>query len=274
MFPVAIQVYSVRDDAAADMMGTLKKIADMGYDGVEFAGFYDYGAEEIRAELDKLGLKAVSSHVPFATLRSDLEATAEYHKILGCKYIAVPYLEEKDRPGTENWQKTIDDILAIGKYLHSQGIQLLYHNHDFEFVKIDGKYALDMLYDAVPAEYLKTELDTCWVKFAGEDPAAYLHKYAGRSPIVHLKDFYVEGSVKDAATPYALINADGTDSGAKRSTFEFRPVGYGVQNFPEILAASKDAGAEWVIVEQDQSPTRPPLEAAKMSRDYLRTIGN
>ena len=211
MFPVAIQVYSVRDDAAADMMGTLKKIADMGYDGVEFAGFYGYGAEEIRAELDKLGLKAVSSHVPFATLRSDLEATAEYHKILGCKYIAVPYLEEKDRPGTENWQKTIDDILAIGKYLHSQGIQLLYHNHDFEFVKIDGKYALDMLYDAVPAEYLKTELDTCWVKFAGEDPAAYLHKYAGRSPIVHLKDFYVEGSVKDAATPYALINADGTD---------------------------------------------------------------
>ena len=123
MFPVAIQVYSVRDDAAADMMGTLKKIADMGYDGVEFAGFYGYGAEEIRAELDKLGLKAVSSHVPFATLRSDLEATAEYHKILGCKYIAVPYLEEKDRPGTENWQKTIDDILAIGKYLHSQGIQ-------------------------------------------------------------------------------------------------------------------------------------------------------
>ena len=128
MFPVAIQVYSVRDDAAADMMGTLKKIADMGYDGVEFAGFYGYGAEEIRAELDKLGLKAVSSHVPFATLRSDLEATAEYHKILGCKYIAVPYLEEKDRPGTENWQKTIDDILAIGKYLHSPGIQLLYHN--------------------------------------------------------------------------------------------------------------------------------------------------
>ncbi len=64
MFPVAIQVYSVRDDAAADMMGTLKKIADMGYDGVEFAGFYGYGAEEIRAELDKLGLKAVSSRIP------------------------------------------------------------------------------------------------------------------------------------------------------------------------------------------------------------------
>ena len=82
MFPVAIQVYSVRDDAAADMMGTLKKIADMGYDGVEFAGFYGYGAEEIRAELDKLGLKAVSSHVPFATLRSDLEATAEYSSCL------------------------------------------------------------------------------------------------------------------------------------------------------------------------------------------------
>ena len=158
MFPVALQVYSVRDDAAADMMGTLKKIADMGYDGVEFAGFYGYGAHEIREQLDALGLKAVSSHVPFVTLRNELEATADYHEILGCKYIAVPYLEPQDRPGTDGWQKTIDDILAIGKYLHSRGIQLLYHNHDFEFVRIDGKYALDMLYDAVPADYLQTEL--------------------------------------------------------------------------------------------------------------------
>ena len=270
MFPVAIQVYSVRDDAAADMMGTLKKIADMGYDGVEFAGFYGYGAEEIRAELDKLGLKAVSSHVLLATLRSD-GGHCRVPQDWAASTRALP--EERIVPAPRTGRPSTT-YFAIGKYLHSQGIQLLYHNHDFEFVKIDGKYALDMLYDAVPAEYLKTELDTCWVKFAGEDPVAYLHKYAGRSPIVHLKDFYVEGSVKDAATPYALINADGTDSGAKRSTFEFRPVGYGVQNFPEILAASKDAGAEWVIVEQDQSPTRPPLEAAKMSRDYLRTIGN
>ena len=275
MFPVALQVYSVRDDAAADMMGTLKKIADMGYDGVEFAGFYGYGAHEIREQLDALGLKAVSSHVPFVTLRNELEATADYHEILGCKYIAVPYLEPQDRPGTDGWQKTIDDILAIGKYLHSRGIQLLYHNHDFEFVRIDGKYALDMLYDAVPADYLQTELDTCWVKFAGEDPSAYIRKYAGRAPIVHLKDYHVEGQLKAGETPYALINADGSDSGdAKRSTFEFRPVGYGVQNFPEILAASADAGTQWVIVEQDQSPTRPPLEAARMSRDYLRSIGN
>ena len=92
---------------------------------------------------------------------------------------------------------------------------------------------------------------------------------------VHLKDYHVEGQLKAGETPYALINADGSDSGdAKRSTFEFRPVGYGVQNFPEILAASSDAGAQWVIVEQDQSPTRPPLEAARMSRDYLRSIGN
>lgn len=275
MFPVAIQVYSVRDDAAADMMGTLKKIADMGYDGVEFAGFYGYGAKEIRAKLDELGLVAISSHVPFVTLKNDLKATAEYHKILGCKYIAVPYLDPDDRPGTANWPQTIKDILSIGEYLHNEGIQLLYHNHDFEFIKLDGKYALDMLYDAVPAEYLKTELDTCWVKFAGEDPAAYLRKYAGRSPIVHLKDFYVEGALKDAATPYALINADGSDSGnARGSGFEFRPVGYGVQDFRSILAASKDAGAKWVIVEQDKSTTRPPLEAARMSREYLRSIGN
>ena len=272
MFPVAIQVYSVRDDAARDMMGTLSQLAEMGYDGVEFAGFYGYGAEEIRAQLDKLGLKAVSSHVPFSALRKDLEEIAAYHKTLGCKYIAVPFLEPQDRPGTPGWQQTIADILRIGTYLKGEGIQLLYHNHDFEFVKLDGKYALDTLYETIPADFLKTEIDTCWVHFAGEDPAAYVRKYTGRAPLVHLKDYYIEGKA-DGATPYALINADGSDSGdARKSTFEFRPVGYGIQDFSAILAASRDAGAEWVIVEQDRSEGRPPLEAARMSREYIRTI--
>jgi sugar phosphate isomerase/epimerase len=147
-------------------------------------------------------------------------------------------------------------------------LQLLYHNHDFEFLKIDGKYALDILYDTVPADLLQTELDTCWVRVGGEDPSAYIRKYTGRAPVVHLKDYFGEKS----ENMYALIGIE-SDEAAKPSKFEFRPVGSGVQDFPSILAASKDAGAEWVVVEQDNpSMGLTPMESIKASIDYLKSF--
>jgi len=106
-------------------------------------------------------------------------------------------------------------------------MQLLYHNHDFEFVTLSGMFGLDFLYAAVPEDLLKTELDVCWVKYAGQDPAAYLRKYAGRCPVVHLKDYV--GRKVEGKDPYALI---GMNENEKRDTqaFEFRPFGYGCQN--------------------------------------------
>lgn len=156
----------------------------------------------------------------------------------------------------------------------AEGIQLLYHNHDFEFVKLSGLYGLDFLYEAVPADVLATELDTCWVKVAGEDPAAYIRKYAGRCPVVHLKDFI--GVKKEGAVLYALIQADGSDDvkveTEQEPDFDFRPVGYGKQDIPGIIKAGLESGAQWFIVEQDRSTERPALEAAKMSCDYVRGL--
>ena len=147
---------------------------------------------------------------------------------------------------------------------------MLYHNHDFEFEKIDGKYALDVLYETVPAEYLQTELDTCWVNVGGEDPAGYIKKYSGRSPVVHLKDFV--GGKSD--NMYELIGIESEKKESDAQAFEFRPVGSGRQDFPGILAASEAAGAQWVVVEQD-SPSMglSPMESIEKSRNYLRTLG-
>jgi len=146
---------------------------------------------------------------------------------------------------------------------------LLYHNHDFEFVKDKdtGEYALDQLYREIPA--LQTQVDTCWVKVAGEDPAAYVRKYKGRAPIVHLKDFMIEGK---PGQMYELIGAD-TEENEGGGKFEFRPLGHGVQDIPSLIDAAVDAGAKWVVCEQDMpSMGKTSLECAQMSLDTLNAI--
>ena len=267
--PVAIQVYSVRKDAEADLRGTLTALRDMGYDGVEFAGLYGHSAAEVRELCRELGLVPISAHVPYVDMLKDPAGVLSQYAEIGCKYVAVPYLSPEHRPGTPNFEYVVEFIGIIAKAAKKLGIQLLYHNHDFEFIRLDGKYALDILYDTVPAELLATELDTRWVTVGGEDPAAYIEKYSGRAPVVHLKDFFGEKS----DDMYELIGID--NKAPKRpSGFEFRPVGAGLQNFPEIIAASKKAGSEWLVVEQDQpSMGLSPLECAAKSREYLRSIG-
>lgn len=265
-FPVAIQVYSVRDFAEKDLKGTLQALKDMGYDGVEFAGLYGNQPADIKKMVEEIGLTPISAHVPIDELLSDISGVVAKYKEIGCQYIAVPWLGEERRPGHERYEETLADIEKIAKEAQRQGITLLYHNHDFEFVKVDGEYALDIMYKNIPA--LQTELDTCWVNVGGEDPAAYVLKYSGRAPVVHLKDFVGEKS----DNMYELIGDD--KAVAKPSKFELRPVGSGKQDFPGIIDACEKAGTSWIVVEQDSpSGGMTSMECAKVSRDYLKSIG-
>ena len=267
-FPIAIQLYSVRDDMANDFEGTLKKVKALGYDGVEFAGLFGKSAAEIKAMCDEIGLTPISAHVPFVGMMADPELLSTYAEI-GCKYVVIPYLTEEYRPGNDKFNEVIEGAKMLGEKANSRGMKLCYHNHDFEFVKLDGEYALDILYNEVPAELLQTELDTCWVNVGGENPAQYIRKYSGRAEIVHLKDFVGAKS----ENMYALIGIDENEKKDTGGKFEFRPVGSGLQNFPEILEAAKDAGALWVVVEQDQpSMGLAPIECAEKSINYLKSL--
>ena len=264
-WPIAIQVYSVRDEATKDFEGTMRSLKEMGYDGVELAGLYGMeSAVACKKVLDRVGLELVSAHVPFDALEND--AALDDYAATGIKYVAIPWMPApKDE---EELKACIARIRNAGERCKARGMQLLYHNHDFEFEKINDKYILDTYYEEIPADLLQTELDTCWVNVGGENPPQYVRKYTGRAHTVHLKDF--NGS--KTANMYALI---GTDAAKEESSskFEFRPVGYGKQDFPAILAAAEDAGAEWVVVEQDSpSMGKTPMECAKMSIDYLKSI--
>ncbi|MBQ7779844.1 MAG: sugar phosphate isomerase/epimerase [Clostridia bacterium] len=271
-FKVGLQLYSVRDAMEKDMDATLKAVKEMGYDYVEFAGYFGKTAEEVKALLDKYDLKAISVHQAIDLFEKEGKAAVDYLNTIGVKYSAIPWYDKNEL--YNNWDNTVKKFAEVSKLLKAGGIQLMYHNHDFEFVKIDGEYVLDKLYRTLDSETLMPEIDTCWVHYAGVNPAEYVKKYSGRIKVLHLKDFVCK---KLGGGPvYALIDEDGNEiknASKEDNGFKFTPVGSGIQDWNEILTAADEAGVEYVIVEQDDSYEQCSLEAAKMSRDYLKTLG-
>lgn len=254
--PIAIQLYGVRDFMEKDAKETLRQIAAMGYDGIEPCnGSYNMDPHEFRTLCDELGLKIISAHVSYDILTTDLENQLSLYETLGVKYIAYPGMIEGQRPGDADYETVLQNLRHIGKAAQKKGIQMLYHNHDFEFKKIDGQYKLEYQFDRLTPAELQAELDTCWIAVSGENPAAYIRKFAGRCPCIHLKDFHMEH----------------LDEG--ESKMEFRPAGKGMQDIPAILEAAKDAGAQWVIVEQD-SPSlgMDQIECARTGIEYLKSL--
>ena len=271
-FKVGVQLYGVRDAMKEDMDATLKAIKEMGYDYVEFAGYFGKTAEEVKAILDKYGLECISVHQGPELFWEQGQEAIDFLKVIGAKYCAIPWYSVEEF--INNWDETMDKFTKLGKQLKENGIQLMYHNHDFEFKKINGETILDKMYATIPNDILKPQFDTCWVHYAGNNPAEYLKKYIGKIEVVHLKDFVCE---KLGGGPvYGLIGTDGNEEKAQEkgdTGFKFTPVGYGVQDCPAILASAEEAGVDFVIVEQDESVDRDPMEAAKMSREYLKTLG-
>ena len=267
-FSLGLQLYSVRGDMARNFYGTLKKVKEMGYDSVEFAGLFGHTAAEISEMCADIGLTPISAHVPFVEMMADPEKTMETYAAIGCKYIVIPYLTPEYRPDGEKFAELLDGAKILGEAANKAGLTLLYHNHDFEFKRIGGEYALDVIYSTVSPSLLQTEIDTCWAKVGGVDPAEYVRKYTGRAPVVHLKDFCGKAGGK----MYALIGIDDSTDGSA-GEFRFRPVGYGVQDLTALVKASEDAGADILIVEQDDpSMGKTPLECAEMSIGKLKEI--
>jgi sugar phosphate isomerase/epimerase len=267
-----LQLYNVREELKTDFDGTLKQVAGIGYKYVELALAMAFGktAAQTRASLDRAGLQAVSAHVPYGDMIADTDKAIGYHLDVGCKYIVIPYLAEEDRYPGANYKEVKKGIARLGEYCNKKGATLLYHNHEFEFADCGGKYALDDLYDSVPAGLLQTEIDVCWARVGGVVPEEYILKYSGRSPVVHLKDFDSSGGGQVKAN-YDLIGEARKARAA--GAFPFRAVGHGVQNIPAIVKAAEKAGAKWLVVEQDlPSPGMSAIECAKQSLDYLNSL--
>lgn len=246
--PVALQMYTVRDAAQKDFVGTLRKVAEIGYKGVEFAGTGGLSAPELRNVLSDLGLEAAGSHVGLDQLENDLSAAIEYNLAIDNRFVVCPYLPEERRQTIDDYRRLAEILNRVGQDCQADGLQLCYHNHAFEFTRFGGETALDFLLTNTFSDLVQSELDTYWVKYGGEDPAEYIRRYADRVPLVHLKDMAAD---------------------EQRS---FAEVGEGTMDFDAIFAASETAGVEWYIVEQDTCK-RPPLESVAISLRNLKARG-
>ena len=180
---IALQVYSVRGDLEKDFFGTLRAVKEMGYAGVEFAGLYGNDPELVRSFCEEIGLTPLSAHVSIQDFMADMDGVVDTYAKVGVQYVAIPWLGEEMRPGREGYAAFKENVKLISAKLKEKGIILGYHNHDFEFEKLDGEYLLDIMYRDMDADVLVTQLDTCWVNVGGENPAAMLPSTQAGSPL-------------------------------------------------------------------------------------------
>lgn len=248
--PIAIQVYSLREEAEKDFAGVMGKIRQMGYDGVELAGLYGMKPEEVRAILDKNGLTAISAHVSFEELMENMDKAVENYRSIGCSYIVIPSLSRDRLYGGALYQETLEDLRTIADVCRNRGITLMYHNHEYEFEKTEnGSCILDELYQDTTAEELEAEFDTCWVDVGGADPVSYLNRFTGRCSVVHMKDY--TGS---------------------REVPELTALGTGKVDVAAIAAAAEKNGAKWFVIEQDDHPFGNPMDNMREGLEYLRQL--
>jgi sugar phosphate isomerase/epimerase len=246
--PIGLQFYTLRDEAAKDFVGTLAKAAEIGYGAVELAGYGGLTAEQLRGELDRLGLKVSGAHTPIERLEGDLKNVIAELQTLGARYVICPWLGPARRPGAEGYKQLAKLFNGVGAQAREGGLVFAYHHHDFELQRFGDTTGLHIMLAESDPELVKAEIDVYWAAHAGFDPVGLIQEFTGRVPLVHLKDM----------TP------------APERTFA--EVGHGTLDIPGIIAAAEAAGAEWLIVEQDRC-IRPPLESIRMSREYLRSLG-
>ncbi len=250
--PVALQLYTVRDQLAKDYVGTVEQVAKIGYRYVELAG-RPLPEAELKALFKRLKLQVISGHEGMDNLQKDTDGLISFYRDLGAPYLTLPSLPGAVRESGD-YVRVFAEMNRIGEKCHAKGLTFCYHNHDFEFkTRVGDQTLFDAIYSHTDPRYVQAQIDTYWVYFAGLDPAAVIRQYAGRCPLIHLKDM-----PKDFTT-FAR-------------PARFAEVGEGQLDMQAIFAASEASGAKAYIVEQDLCD-RPSLESAKLSFDNLHKWG-
>ena len=242
---IALQLYTVRQHTAQDMLGTLRQVAEMGYPAVEFAGYGGVALPELRAALDEYGLTAFGAHVQFTAFDTDPDKVFADLHTLGCEFAVIPALPKEYRESADQARRLAETFNRWGELCRAEGLRFAYHNHSFEFEPLGDTTLFDILVGTDP-DLVGLELDVFWAHVAGVDPVALIERHGGRMPLLHLKDL---------------------EAGTERTD---APVGAGTLPWDRIIPAGDAAGARWYVVEQDHP--KDPLADVRRSYQNLERM--
>jgi len=238
-----IQLYTVRDQMNVSVPSTLNKLAKIGYQEVEFAGYFGHSPKQIKALLIKNGLTSPSTHLSLDLIKNHLHQTLDDAAEVGHKFVVMPYLKDTER-SLDNYKSYIEIFSRAGEAANSRGLRFGYHNHDFEFKSIDGIRPYDLLLNEINVDLMGMEMDVYWVIKAGVDPLDYINRYPNRFEQCHLKDMAADGRIVD--------------------------LGQGVIDFTQLISTFKLAGVQHYYAENDTPADS--LQSAQISLDYLTQL--
>jgi len=242
---VGLQLYSVRTVLEKDFEGTLAHVAEIGYKEVEFAGYFNHTPADVKAILDRHGLSAPSTHIALGEIDA-WKAALDTAKAVGHEYIVVPWLPQEKRMTLDGWKNVAAVFNKAAQMAHDAGLQFAYHNHDFEFPKMEGQVPYDLLLQSTDPKLVQLEIDLYWMTKAGQDPLTYFARWPGRIPLVHVKD-------SAGAPEHKMVD-----------------VGQGKIDWKRIFEKQDQAGIKHFFVEHDQPPQ--PFDDIAASYRYLKNL--
>ena len=242
---IGLQLYSIKEETSKDFVGTLKKVAEIGYQGVEFAGYGGLSSLELKQLLQELKLKPCGSHVPLVDLTENLNKVIEYNLEIGNPYIICPYAEYGSK---KDFLDMAQRLTSVAEKCSKQGLMVGYHNHAHEIQQFDGEFGLDLIYKNTDPTMVKAEIDTYWIQYAGTNPIEYVKKHADRCELLHIKDMEII-------------------EGVKRST----EIGNGIMDIKALVETAKAIDVKWLIVEQEFF-AKPLMEAVTIGYKNLKKL--
>jgi len=249
---IGLGLYTVRDLMKADLPGTLARVAEIGYQEVEFAGYFGKSPAEIRDLLARNGLTSPSTHIGLDLMRTEWRKVLDDSRAIGHQWVVIPWLPEQERATPDSWKRLAVEFNSAARIARDAGLRFAYHNHDFElkpFPATAGQTSpvipLDILLAETDPSLVELQLDLYWVVKGGGDPLSYFTRFGNRIPLVH---------VKDSAGPPAHAMTD---------------VGSGTIDFARIFSAG-DKSIRHFYVEYDSPPD--PVEAIRTSYNYLKAL--
>ncbi len=248
---LAAQLYTLRDflKTPDEIAKSLPRVAGLGYRAVQLAALGPIETGELKRMLDGEGLQVCAAHESFERLRDELDAVEEKYKALDCANVAIGSIPNAYRSDAAGYRRFAGEVSEVAHRMKERGLTFGYHNHSFELEKFDGKTALEILYGESDPAVFNAEIDTYWIQHGGGDPAWWIRRMNGRCQTVHLKDMVMSGREQLMAE-----------------------VGEGNLNWEAILAACREIGVEWYIVEQDVCQ-RDPFESLGISLRNLQRMG-